>query len=62
VIAQVNDLAKMSLIQQAWAAEQRPWLHGWVYDVRTGRLKELTTLTHEHEVDPIHRYDFTQDL
>jgi carbonic anhydrase len=61
VIAQVNDLAKMSLIQKAWAEEQRPSLHGWVYDLRTGRLKELTTLTHEHKVDPIHRYDFGRE-
>jgi carbonic anhydrase len=58
VIAQVNDLAKMSLIQKAWHEEKRPWLHGWVYDIHTGRLNELTLLTHEHQVDPIHRYDF----
>jgi carbonic anhydrase len=58
VIAQVNDLAKMSLVQKAWHEEKRPWLHGWVYDIHTGRLKELTLLTHEHQVDPIHRYDF----
>jgi carbonic anhydrase len=61
VIAQVNDLAKMSLIQKAWHDGKRPWLHGWVYDIHTGRLKELTLLTHEHEVDPIHRYDFSGD-
>lgn len=59
VIAQVNDLAKMSLIQKAWHEERRPWLHGWVYDIHTGRLKELTLLTHEHRVDDIHRYDFS---
>ena len=61
VVAQVNDLAKMSLVQKAWHEEQRPWLHGWVYDIHTGRLKELTLLTHEHRVDPIHRYDFTSE-
>jgi len=58
VVEQTNDLAKMSLIQEAWQKERRPWLHGWVYDIHTGRLKELTLLTHEHRVDPIHRYDF----
>lgn len=61
VIEQVRDLAKMSLIQQAWHEERRPWLHGWVYDIHTGRLNELTLLTHEHQVDPIHRYDFSGD-
>jgi carbonic anhydrase len=59
VIAQVRDLAKMSLIQKAWHEEQRPWLHGWVYDIHTGKLNELLLLTHEHQVDPIHRYDFS---
>jgi carbonic anhydrase len=60
VIEQVNDLAKMSLIQKAWHEEKRPWLHGWVYDIHTGKLNELTLLTHEHQVDPIHRYDFSR--
>jgi len=59
VVEQVRDLAKTSLIQRAWHDERRPWLHGWVYDIHTGRLKELTLLTHEHEVDEIHRYDFS---
>jgi carbonic anhydrase len=60
VTEQVRDLAKMSLIQKAWKEERRPWLHGWVYDIHTGRLNELTLLTHEHQVDPIHRYDFSE--
>jgi carbonic anhydrase len=59
VIEQVRDLAKTSLIQRAWHDERRPWLHGWVYDIHTGRLNELTLLTHEHRVDDIHRYDFS---
>jgi carbonic anhydrase len=60
VVEQVNDLAKTWLIQKYWRLEQRPWLHGWVYDIHTGKLKELTLLTHEHKVDPIHRYDFDE--
>ena len=61
VIEQVRDLAKMSLIQRAWHEERRPWLHVWVYDLHTGKLNELTLLTHEYEVDPIHRYDFSNE-
>ena len=58
---QVGELAKTSLVQRAWRDHQRPWLHGWVYDMHTGRLRELTLLTHEHQVDSIHRYDFDDD-
>jgi carbonic anhydrase len=61
VIEQVNDLAKTWLIQKYWRREERPWLHGWVYDIHTGKLNELTLLTHQHKVDPIHRYDFTEE-
>jgi carbonic anhydrase len=32
-------------------------LHGWVYDMRTGRLKELVTRTAADLPHPIHRLD-----
>ena len=41
VIEQVHDLAKTSIIQNAWAAKKRPFLHGWVYDICTGLIKDL---------------------
>ena len=45
MIEQVDHLAKTSVIQRAWKREGRPWLHGWVYDMQTGRLKELVRRT-----------------
>ena len=57
VIEQVDHLAKTSLIQRAWKGEGRPWLHGWVYEMRTGRLKELVRRTPADLPHPIHRYD-----
>ena len=33
---QVFNLAKTAIIQKAWSSEQRPDLHGWVYDLHDG--------------------------
>lgn len=45
VAAQLRNVARTAVVRQAWAEGQRPDLHGWVYDLRTGKLKELETLT-----------------
>ncbi len=55
---QVQNLAETSIIQQAWAREQRPLIHGWVYDIRTGYLQELALMTPDSPVDDIYRFDF----
>jgi carbonic anhydrase len=41
VIEQVFDLAETSIIQNAWQKNQSPYLHGWVYDLRNGLIKDL---------------------
>ncbi len=41
VIEQVNDLVKTSIIQNAWEAGDTPYLHGWVYDIHNGLVKDL---------------------
>jgi carbonic anhydrase len=57
VIEQVDHLAKTSVIQRAWKEEGRPWLHGWVYDLHNGRLKELVLRTHTDLPHAAHCYD-----
>lgn len=54
---QVMNLAKTSIIQRAWKNNQRPVVHGWVYDIRTGILKDICRLDHTYEIDPIYKYD-----
>jgi carbonic anhydrase len=55
---QVMDLAKTSIVQEAWAERGAPALHGWVYDMENGRLKELLDLAPgSDQVDPIYRFD-----
>jgi carbonic anhydrase len=58
VVEQVDHLTKTSVIQRAWKAEGRPWLHGWVYDLETGRLNELVRRTADDLPNPVHRFDF----
>ena len=41
VIEQVMDLAKTSIVQNAWKNGQNLWIHGWVYDIQDGLVKDL---------------------
>jgi carbonic anhydrase len=57
VFEQVKNLAHTSIIQKAWAERQAPYLHGWVYDINTGLLKEIMTLDPNTNLDSAYRYD-----
>ncbi|KAJ3783913.1 carbonic anhydrase [Lentinula aff. detonsa] len=46
VKAQVNNLCRTEVIAKAWANGKSPkgkevWVHGWVYDVSTGTIRDL---------------------
>jgi len=41
VIAQVYDLAKTSIVQQAWKTNSGLEIHGWVYGLNDGIIKDL---------------------
>lgn len=41
VYEQVFDLSKTSIIQNAWESRNEPILHGWVFDMATGLIKDL---------------------
>jgi len=58
VIEQVSHLADMSFVQRAWHDEQRPMLHGWIYDLHTGRLKDLIKVNPGEHAHDIYAYDF----
>lgn len=57
VIEQVKNLKHTSIIQGAWKNLQTPHLHGWVYDLNTGLLKQLVTVAPGDEINPAYRYD-----
>lgn len=58
VVAQVRNLAHTNIIQKAWKTMQQPYIHGWVYDINTGLLKQLITLDQDTQLDSAYRYDF----
>lgn len=41
VMEQVNDLGKTTIVQNAWQRKQDLHLHGWVYDIHDGIIKDL---------------------
>lgn len=57
VIQQVKNLSETSIMQQSWHDIGYPVIHGWVYDIRTGLLKELVKMDKGSTVDEIYRYD-----
>ncbi len=56
VIEQIYNIAHTSIIQSAWKKEQRPTLHGWVYGVDNGIIKELINLPPGSQLNPIYQY------
>lgn len=56
IIEQVYRLAHSSIVQYAWRHGHRPSLHGWVYGLDDGLIKELITLDHNIRIDSIYRY------
>ena len=56
---QVYDLAKTSIVQGAWRNGQDLCLHGWVYGLDTGIVKDLqVNLCDNHDLDKVDRLKF----
>ena len=57
VIEQVRNLAKSPIVQQAWASRELH-LHGWVYGLEDGLVKDLAVIHNSSEnIDPIYRFN-----
>jgi carbonic anhydrase len=54
---QVMNLAKTSIVQKAWKAEQRPDLHGWVYGLDDGLIKPVFEMGAGTHIDAIYEFD-----
>lgn len=58
VIEQVYDLCKTSIIQNAWTKRGGPFVHGWVYDIGVGLIKDLGVSFHDNsELPSVFRFD-----
>jgi len=59
VAEQVQNLSETAIVQQARLGGERPHLHGWVYDPRTGFIKEVASLPPSARPDDTHTLDLT---
>jgi carbonic anhydrase len=54
---QVLHLAQTTIIQRAWKNEQSPFLHGWVYGLKDGIIKQVFEMPPGTTIDPLYKYD-----
>jgi carbonic anhydrase len=58
VMEQVMDLGKTSIVQNAWKNKQNLHLHGWVYDIHDGIIKDLNvTITGVQDLHNVYHLD-----
>jgi carbonic anhydrase len=56
---QVYDLAKTSIVQNAWENKQELYIHGWVYDIGTGLVNDLgINFNNNDELDDVYQLSF----
>ena len=58
VMEQVHDLCKTSIVQNAWKNKQPLHVHGWVYDIHDGIIKDLeVTFTCTKDLHKVYHLD-----
>jgi len=58
VIEQVYDLGKTSIVQNAWQKRGAPAVHGWVYDIRNGIIKDLkVSMSSDEEMPDVYKFE-----
>lgn len=63
VIEQVHDLGKTSIVQNAWENDQPLHIHGWVYDIADGVIKDLdVTFTCTKDLHSVYHLDKPKDI
>ena len=53
---QVFNLSKTAIIQKSWATDNRPDLHGWVYDLHDGIIRTITEMKAGTRIDPLYEF------
>jgi len=49
VMEQVYNLGKTNIVSQAWKRAAKPYIHGWVFDLNTGRILPQTRMINSEE-------------
>ncbi len=59
IIEQVYDLAKTSIVQNAWEKKQSLSIHGWVYGVGSGVIKDLgVNFSSDADLSDVYQLEF----
>lgn len=54
---QINNLSMVSFIQEEWEKGEFPYIHGWVYSLKDGLIKDLgLTKNSSKHLDEVYRY------
>jgi len=54
---QVSNLAKISFVQEEWEQGEFPYIHGWVYSLKDGLLKDLKVSRNTNEdLEDVYQY------
>ncbi len=57
IMEQVNNLARVSFIQECWEEGEYPYIHGWVYSLNDGLIKDLSVSVNSNiELDNVYKY------
>jgi len=55
---QIQNLAKTTIVQKAWKNNQLPHLHGWVFDIHKGEIKEVGNISAGEWESAVFKYEF----
>lgn len=58
IITQVHNLSNTYIIQNSWQKRNGPSIHGWVYDIRNGIIKDLKIMLQDSSgLDEVYKFD-----
>ena len=58
VIEQVANVCHTTIVQNAWKSGHELVIHGWIYDIKTGLLKDLDAcITNRSEISKVHQIE-----
>lgn len=57
LIEQVGNVVKTSIVQKAWKDNNRPHVHGWVYEMHSGLLRTVIDVAPGAPIDPMYVFD-----
>jgi carbonic anhydrase len=56
VIEQALNVCQTTIVRAAWEKDQELAVHGWVYSLRDGLIRDLgMTITGQDQIEPVYR-------